>query len=191
MIYTIRGNLSAKGGNFFVIESGGVGFKVFTNNRTVSSLPASGNEIKIFCFLYFREDKLELYGFLEEETLKLFEMLNTVSGVGPKTALGILDIAAAPRIIAAIIEKKLDLLTRASGIGRKTAERIILELREKLSLKESGETARLMEKDVDLEEALVGLGYSRAVAKDALSRIDPKAATLEERLKEALKRLKQ
>ena len=191
MIYTIRGKPTLRGDNFFVAESGGIGFKVFTNRRTVSELPKSGAEVLVFCFLYLREDQAELYGFLEEESLKLFEMLNTVGGIGPKTALGILDVTTVPRIMAAIIEKKIDLLTRASGIGRKTAERIILELRGRLSLKESAETARLMETDVDLEEALVSLGYPRGRAKEAIREIDPKTKALEERLKEALKRIKQ
>ncbi|MEK7464369.1 MAG: Holliday junction branch migration protein RuvA [Patescibacteria group bacterium] len=184
MIYSIVGNLVGRGDNFLVVETGGVGFKISTNSETLSSVPQG--EIKLFCYLYVREDQLELYGFLEEQALKFFEMLNSVSGIGPKTALGILDMAPVPKIMAAILERRADFLTRASGIGKKTAERLILELHSKIKLPESQTLTSKMDMDIEVEEALVSLGYPRSQVKDAVRNLG-EAKTLEERLREALK----
>jgi Holliday junction DNA helicase RuvA len=190
MIYTLAGRVSLKAQNFFVLDVGGVGFKVFSNQDSLAKV-VEGESAKIFCFLYVREDQLELYGFAEEQALKLFEMLNTVSGIGPKTALGILDTDSVPNIMAAILEKKVEFLTRTSGIGRKTAERIILELHNKIKLPESKALTEKMSLDIEVEEALAGLGYRRADIKKALAGVGPEAKTLEERLRKTLKILSQ
>lgn len=189
MLYLLRGQIEGKGDNFFVVVCGGVGFKVLAGKQMIAKLPASHNEVKIFCFLYVRDDQLELYGFLEEQSLKLFEMLNTVSGVGPKTALGILDIDTVPNIMAAILEKKSELLTHTSGIGKKTAERIILELHSKINLPESKTLTEKMGIDIEVEEALGSLGYSRQEIRRVLGGLDSNFQTLEERLRAALKAL--
>lgn len=188
MIYTVKGELTARGENFFVAEVHGVGFKIFTNHQTVLKL-VPGQEIKVFCFLHVREELMELYGFLEEGTLKLFEMLNKVSGIGPKTALNVLDLDSTPNIMAAIIEKRVDLLTRSSGIGKKTAERIVLELQSKIKLPESRALTEKMKIDIEVEEALVSLGYLRGEVKRALSGLGEESQTLEDRLRSALKTL--
>ena len=129
-----------------------------------------------------------IYGFSSEQELNLFGKLNSVTGIGPKTALGVLTIAKIDQIAAAINQGKADLLTKASGIGRKTAERIILELRGKLKLESSEQIVGRMESDLDIEEALIGLGYSRQQARNAISKVDAKTASFEDRLKEALKK---
>lgn len=187
MLYTLTGQLSKIGENFIVLENGGFGFKVLTSRETLSRLPKLGEQVKCFCFLYNREDSFELYGFLEEEALKLFEMLNTVAGVGPKTALGILDIDKVENIMAAIIEKRAELLTRTSGIGKKTAERIILELHSKINLPRAKALTETMDLNLEVEEALVGLGYPRHRVKKVLSELGGGIKTLEERLKATLK----
>jgi len=189
MIYTLKGVLIERGNNFFVVECGGIGFKLLTSEQNLLKLPAVGSELKIFCFLYVRENQFELYGFLEEESMKLFEMLNTVAGVGPKTALGILDTDTIPNIMAAIIEKRVDLLTRASGIGRKTAERIILELANKIKLPQ----AKILTEEADLnrevEEIMVGLGYFRSEVRKILENAGKDLKTIEERLRFVLREL--
>ena len=129
-----------------------------------------------------------IYGFSSEQELNLFGKLNSVTGIGPKTALGVLTIAKIDQIAAAINQGKADLLTKASGIGRKTAERIILELRGKLKSESSEQIVGRMESDLDIEEALIGLGYSRQQARNAISKVDAKTASFEDRLKEALKK---
>jgi Holliday junction DNA helicase RuvA len=118
-----------------------------------------------------REERIELFGFHGEEELKMFEMLNSVGGVGPKTALGVLDIDRVPNIMAAILEKRADVLTHASGIGKKTAERIILELHNKVKLPEGHET-KGMNINREVEDVLVGLGYARHDIREALQSIE-------------------
>lgn len=186
MIYSLRGILQSKDGNVAVLEIGGVGFKVFAAQRTLLSLPA-GEEAAIFTHLNVKEDALDLYGFASLEELRFFELLISVSGVGPKSALAILDIADLNELCAAIQEGRPDLLTRASGIGRKTAERIIIDLKGKVIAKESTSTVRRMEGDSDLVETLTNLGYRRDQAKAAVGHIEESVTGLEARLKAALK----
>ena len=189
MIYSVKGKVTDEGDSFVVIEVGGVGFRVSTDSRTLRNIAGAEGEVKLFCYTYFREDRLELYGFNEEETLRLFEMLITVSGIGPKTALGILDVDTVPNIMAAIIEKRVELLTRTSGIGRKTAERIILELHSKIKLPKAKMLTEKMDVDREIEEALAGLGYGRTDIRRAIEAVPESEKTLEERLKFALKSL--
>lgn len=175
-----------------IIETGGIGFKVFVSPKSAQSLPQSGSNIKIFCALYARENSpFELFGFLSEQELYLFEKLNTVSGIGPKTAMAVLGVAPIEQLIAAINAGKVDLLTKASGIGKKTAERAIIDLKGKLEIgdqKASSQSLSLMESDVELEETLMSLGYTRQQAKAAISKIDSRVTGFKERLKEALKK---
>ena len=130
---------------------------------------------------------MELYGFLSAEELSFFELLISVSGVGPKSALSIIDVANLEELSAAIQESRPDLLTKASGIGRKTAERIIVELRNKVSSSRSGAMVEKMDTDADLVEALSNLGYRREEARDALAKVPRETAGVEARLKEALR----
>jgi holliday junction DNA helicase RuvA len=123
---------------------------------------------------------------LSEDELQFFEMLISVSGVGPKSALAILDVAKLDELSAAIKEDRPDLLTRASGIGRKTAERVIIELRTKVQSVKSGSMVEKMETDADLVEALSSLGYRREEARAALGKVDVKVVGVEARLKAAL-----
>lgn len=199
MIYSLKGKVIEQHNNFFVLECGGIGFKVNTNRQTLARLPAEismkagspalNAPLTIFCFLYVREDKLDLYGFLDEQTLKFFEMLNDVSGIGPKTALNVLDLDTVERVMAAIVEKRTELIARASGIGRKTAERVILELHSKIVLPKTGTLVEAMDINREVEEALVGLGYQRSVVRNVLENVGPEYKTIEERLKRALKAL--
>ena len=169
------------------MELGGLALKVFTNRRTIDALPAPGASVTVFSHLHVKEDALDLYGFSTKEELNFFELLISVGGVGPKSALAIMEVAELKSLAAAIKEGRPDLLTRASGIGRRTAERIILELKNRVVAEKSEEAVRRMETDSDLVETLVGLGYRRDQAKTALSKVDEKITNLEERLKTALK----
>ena len=190
MIYSLRGKLIVKRENFFVIDVGGVAFKINASLNVVKSLPAIGELVNIFTHLHVREDALDLYGFLIEEELQFFEMLISISGIGPKSALGILSVDKIENLKSAIIEGRSELLTKASGVGKKTAERVVLELRGKLSQAGSGKIVGLMETDQDLIEVLSGLGYTRLQAREALAKVDPKINKLEDRLKSALSFLK-
>ena len=190
MIYSLSGQLLSKKENFIVVNAGGVGYKVFITNKTGKNLPAIGDSVNLYSYLHVKEDALDLYGFLNEPDLNLFEKLIQVNGVGPKTALGVMSIASSDNLIAAINEGKIDLLTRASGIGKKTGERIILELKGKLAALHSADTVKLMESDLDLEEALVSLGYSKQQAQRSIAQVGNKIKGLEARLMAALKIIK-
>ena len=195
MIHSLKGILTEKQTNSFAVEiglpgQGGVSFLVKSSQNVVKSLPETGSLVKVFTYLHVREDALELYGFLNKEELSLFEMLIGISGIGPKSALGILGVESPEKIRAAIAEGRAELLTKASGVGRKTADRIILELRNKMVQAGSEKIVGIMESDYDLAEALVNLGYTRTQVKTALSKVSPKTVKLEDRLKEALKFLK-
>jgi Holliday junction DNA helicase RuvA len=158
--------------------------------NAVSALVNVGASLKLHTYLAVREDSLDLYGFPDAKSLELFERLISVSGIGPKSALAILGIAPVDQLAAAINEGRTELLTRVSGIGKKTAERVVLELKGKLSLTSSPQMLELMESDAELEETLSSLGFSRAQAKAAVSRVPKEITDFKARLKEALKNSK-
>jgi Holliday junction DNA helicase RuvA len=188
MIYKLSGPASEVFEDFAVISVGGIGYKVHMSARALSGLQA-GSETDIFCHLHVREDALDLYGFRGENELEFFEMLLDVSGVGPRSALAVLDVADLSELGAAIQEGRPDLMTRAAGIGRKTAERIVLDLKGKVKVGGAEEMVKRMESDNDILETLVGLGYRRDQAKAALEKLDKGTTGVEARLKEALKAL--
>ncbi|MBI3046180.1 MAG: Holliday junction branch migration protein RuvA [Candidatus Harrisonbacteria bacterium] len=190
MIYSLQGNLTEKRDNFFVIELGGLAFQIKSSFSVVKSLPAIGEKVKVFTYLHVREDALELYGFLNKDELSLFEMLIGISGIGPKSALNIMGVEKVEKLKAAISEGRSELLTRASGIGKKIAERVILELRGKLQQEGAGGIVGLMESDQDIVEALANLGYTKSQAKEALAKVSASVGKMEDRIKEALKLLK-
>lgn len=189
MIYGLTGRLAVKDEHFLVIAAGGISFKVFAGERTLRSSGAVGGEIRVFTHFHVREDAMDLYGFLTEEDLRFFELLISISGVGPKSALSIIDVASMEELAAAIQEGRPDLLTKASGIGRKTAERIIIELRGKVASAQSGRVVEKMDTDADLVDALSNLGYRREEARSVLAKVPPEVSGVEARLKEALRLL--
>lgn len=187
MLHFLKGTIFAALVDSVVIDVGGVGFLVRVTEETIRGFPERGNTVFLFTHLHVREDAFELYGFSTEKELRFFELLISVSGVGPKSALSIMDIAELEKLSAAIQEGRPDLMTRASGVGRKTAERIIVELRGKVAALQSQDIVARMEGDSDLVDALVGLGYKRVDAQKAISQIDKKIEGLDARLKEALR----
>lgn len=192
MIYFVSGKLESKKVSYVVVETYGIGYKIFVSIPTIKKLPGLGKEIKLLTYFHVREDVMSLYGFLEEKELNFFKALVSISGVGPKTALGILSVAPVDNLVAAIARGESDLLQRSSGIGRKTAARVVMELKDKVFV-ESGtgeETVRLMESDEDVYEALLSLGYSAKQARVAMEKIDQKLTGVDARLKEALQKMK-
>lgn len=187
MIQRIRGVILRKVEKNVVVEVGGIGLGLTISKKTFTSLPSIGEEVILFSHLYMREDMMALYGFETEAELSFFEMLISVSGVGPKSALSVLDVAPLDQLAAAIQEGRPDLLSQASGIGRKTSERIIIELRTKVSSSESGIVVGQMDSDADALDALVGLGYRKEEARAALQKVGNETRGVEARLKIALK----
>lgn len=186
MIYSIEGTLALKDDHFAVVNTGGLGLKLFASRLTIEGLPAIDAAVKFFTHLHVREDALDLFGFTSERELAFFEMLISVSGVGPRSALAILDTGPLEELAAAIKENRPDLLTRAPGIGRKTAERVIVELKTKVQAAKSEATVAKMETDSDLLEALASLGYRRDEARAALAKVDKEIEGTEARLRAAL-----
>jgi len=171
MIAHLRGKLLAKHPNQVIVETCGVGYDVTISVPTFSELPALGNEIALHIHTHVREDALSLYGFLRLEEKRLFEKLLTVSGIGPKLAITILSGMPADEMIGAIRGGDVARLTRIPGIGKKTAERMVLELRDKLpAAGATPEVSTVASTPVeeDVLSALVNLGYQRAAAEKAL-----------------------
>ncbi|MDP3881185.1 MAG: Holliday junction branch migration protein RuvA [bacterium] len=187
MIYTVAGELVKKTSEFAVINVGGIGFQVAMPESSLQKLPKLKNKVQVFTYLHVRENSLELFGFTSEEELELFEALISVNGVGPKTGLNIMSVANYKSLVAAINEGKSELISKASGVGKKTAQRIAIELKGKLGVEDGARTVSLLESDMDLVETLVSLGYSKNDAREVISKIDPKITSFNERLKEALK----
>ncbi len=172
MIAYLRGKLLSKHPNQAVVETAGVGYEVNISVPTFSELPVLGSEIALHIYTHVREDVIALYGFLRSAEKRLFEKLITVSGIGPKLAITILSGMAADEMIRAIRGNDLARLTRIPGIGKKTAERMVLELRDKLP-EIAGSSAPaappMSAVEEDVLSALVNLGYQRAAAEKALS----------------------
>ncbi len=190
MLYTLNGLVTEKKQNFFVLEVGGIGFKIFANIHTLEKISIGNTPIHCFCFLHSSENQFDVFGFLDEPSLSFFELLNTVPGVGPRTALNVLDVDSVQNITAAILEKRIDLLTRASGIGKKTAERIVVELQNKLHVHASSSLTESMDINIELEEALTSLGYQQKEAKQAIQtaqKLFRGNETFEDRLRSILK----
>jgi len=188
MIRTLTGTLTEKHAAHVVVDCHGVGFLVFVNGRTLRALPNEGGTVALYTHFYSHEDRVELYGFLDRRSLTLFELLDSVASVGPKTALAVLDSDVPENITAAIFERRTDLLTKTPGIGKKTAERIVLELATKIVAPASHERTAAMDRDREVEEVLVGLGYPRERARETLAKLSSAAeATTEERLRDALR----
>lgn len=172
MIAHLRGKLLAKHPNQIVVETGGVGYEVNISVPTFSELPANGSEVALHIHTHVREEVIALYGFLRPAEKQLFEKLMTVSGIGAKLAITILSGMAADEMAGAIRGNDLARLTRIPGIGKKTAERMVLELRDKLPA--AGTSAptvpALNATEEDVLSALVNLGYQRVAAEKTLAR---------------------
>ncbi len=189
MIAHLRGRLIAKHPNQAIVEAGGVGYDVSITIPTFSDLPAAGAEVALHIHTHVREDTIALYGFLRAEERQLFEKLLQVSGIGPKLAITILSGMPTPEMVAAIRSGDVARLTRIPGIGKKTAERMVLELRDKLeAFAEAPGVAVATPVEEDVVSALVNLGYQRAAAERALAaaRHNGKAASFEGLFREAL-----
>jgi holliday junction DNA helicase RuvA len=174
MIAHLRGKLVARHPNQAVVEAGGVGYDVAITVSTFSDLPPLGTEVALHIHTHVREDQLALYGFLKREEKQLFEKLITVSGIGPKLAITTLSGMAAQELRNAIRGNDVARLTKIPGIGRKTAERLVLELRDKLPIAGPEAPATLPALSAvqeDVLSALLNLGYQRAMAEKALASV--------------------
>jgi len=176
MIALLRGKLLEKHPNQIIVETGGVGYEVVIPISTFSALPDAGSEIQLRIYTHVREDALALFGFLTVDEKAIFEKLISVSGIGPKLAITVLSGLATPDLVAAIRNGQVDQLVRIPGVGKKTAERIVLELKDKLegavavaaAAVAQQPAARLSALDRDVLSALLNLGCKTAAAEAAV-----------------------
>lgn len=198
----IKGILTDMEADFIVVETGGIGYNIYTTGQTFNYLPSIGEEVKIYTYLYIREDAMMLYGFLTKDDLRVFKLLIGVSGIGPKGALAILSVMTTDDLRFAVLGDDAKAISKAPGIGAKTAQRLILELKDKLSLEDAFEQKLAntqMKEDAknhakgaknEAVQALVALGYSSSEALKALNGIEITEDTdVEDILKAALKNM--
>lgn len=185
MIGHIEGTVFAMRPGYCILSVGGVGYKISLTNETLSGLK-QGEQAAIWTHQVVREDVLDLYGFATESDLRFFDLLLTVPGVGPKSALAILNVASADTLRNAISTGNDSYLTNVSGIGKKTAMKILLELREKVGLAAEAAAGQL-ESDEDALAAMRALGYSQYEARETLKKVPQSVIGSRERLREALK----
>lgn len=205
MFHYISGKLAFANPNTAVIDAGGVGYKLTISENTYNSLPprhtVSMPDARLFTYMAVREDGIELFGFASETELSSFKMLLSVSGVGPKAAISILSLLTPERFALAVCTEDRKTISKANGIGPKTAARIILELKDKLlketdigdvaqaSVDTSSVTMTVSGKLSEAQDALMVLGYTRNEALNVLKKIDTQSMGLEEIIKKALNML--
>ncbi len=191
MIAKLKGKVEYLKDNYLVMDVHDVGYKIYLSAYTlgkVSKAVDAEGKISLHIYTYVREDALALYGFLVLEELEMFELLISISGIGPKAGLSILSIATPKTIKTAILNENPSILTKVSGIGKKTAERVILELRNKVAdISISDKEEAII--DVDAIEALITMGYSNVEAREALVSVPADIKDTGERVKLALKNL--
>ncbi len=194
MFYYIKGDLVHTENNLAVIDVGGVAYKLTVSANTIGNLAASQKDkVKLYTYMAVREDAVELFGFYSLEELSLFKLLITVSGVGPKAAMSVLSSFTVEKFAIAVGNEDVKALSKANGVGAKTAARIVLELKDKVA-KEISVSKGVADTPVssgtlsDAQNALMVLGYSKSEATNALKGISP-ALSLEDMIKEALKKL--
>lgn len=186
MIGSLRGRVTQVGAEYALLEVGGVGYRVHAGPGVLASL-RPGADARLLTHHLVREDQQTLFGFLHPEELAFFELLLTVTGIGPRLALAVTSAHPVTRLQIAIVTDDLDLLTSVPGVGRKSAQRMVLELKEKI--RTAGITAGPAAPDSDVVAALQALGYSQGEARDAAHAVAGGDGSLEGRIKLALQEL--
>lgn len=191
MLGKLKGKIDGYIKGTLILDVGGVGYRIRVTPETLAKVNKASGEIELFIHLAVKENALDLYGFETQEELEFFEMLDAVSGIGPRSALAILGLADVRTLQSAIASGDTSYLTKVSGVGKKTAQKIIIELKDKLEAFETPSGEELRQDERDILDALEGLGYSLREARDALKRVPKEKEGMNERLKEALKLLSQ
>ena len=199
MFAYIKGTIEAKGNDSVIVEAGGIGYRIYTAMSTLNAIGQTGTQVKMHTHYYVREDLVALYGFYTMEELGMFDMLLTVSGVGPKAAISMISTLSPSRFALAVVSQDSKSLTKAQGIGTKMAQRIILELKDKIS-KEQLTAKGAADSGINVEEgsssalseaisALMVLGYNSFEASNSVNRVYTEGMGVEEIIMNALKSL--
>jgi Holliday junction DNA helicase RuvA len=190
MIATLDGILEYRGNDSIIIDVGGIGFRVYVPGSTLSQLGAVKGRVSLCTHLHLREDNISLYGFASGEELALFKNLISVSGIGPRLALVLLSAFKPEQLVMAITRGDVDLLSQAPGIGKKMANRLVVELKGKLEKEWKEMVLPVAPDSADVISALTGLGYSVAEATKAISKVPvSEGLSLEEKIKMALQQM--
>lgn len=196
MIYNVRGTLTYNDINYAVVECGGVGFKCFVSMTTLKELPPLGKEANLYTYLSVREDAMDLFGFATQQELDAFKLLITVSGVGPKAAMAVLSVLPPDRLSIAVSSGDVKSIQSAQGVGKKTAERIVLELKDKMlgiapSNAAAVQSIQAVASNSDAQEAvevLVSLGFNQSDAATVVGAMD-KGLSVDDMIRKGLKQL--
>lgn len=197
MLYNLKGTLTVSDVNFIVVECGGVGFKCFTTLNTVKQIGKTGDTVNVYTYLAVREDAMDLYGFSSLAELDAFKLLITVSGIGPKAAVSILSQLSPDKLAVCIASGDAKAITRAQGVGKKTAERVVLELTDKMGAIAVGDVSDAVSSAASVSsnsgsaeavEALVALGYAQSDAAVVVGAMD-KSLSVDEMIRLGLKQL--
>ena len=190
----IKGDLEEKSNGFVVIENNGIGYKIFMSNTAIGRLGELHSKVKVYTYYQVREDNISLYGFNTKEESRMFELLISVSGIGSKSAINMLSNIEASTFAIAVVSNDIKKISSIKGIGNKTAQRLVLELKDKLKaeqeltkLEEVKEVVEEEEISSEASEALQILGYNRKDIERVLKKIDTNNLSTEEIIKEALK----
>ena len=194
MISYIRGELVALEEDKVIVDVGGVGYGIFMSGQAMGQLPPVGSKVKIHTYLNVKEDAMQLYGFLNRDALSVFKLLIGVSGIGPKGGLGILAQLTPDELRFAVMSKDIKAISAAPGIGKKTAEKLIVELKDKLKVEAANgadeDTVNAQGLQADAVQALRALGYGSTEALQAVRKVKmDESTTVEDLLKGALKYL--
>jgi Holliday junction DNA helicase RuvA len=199
MFAYIKGTVEAKSNDNVIVEAGGIGYRIFTALSTINSIGQIGTQVKVYTHYYVREDLVALYGFFTLEELGMFDMLLTVSGVGPKAAISVISALSPSRFALAVVSQDTKSLTKAQGIGSKMAQRIILELKDKISKEQL--TANKLGGDIpnvaiggdsalaEAVSALMVLGYGSFEASNSVTSVFVEGMGVEDIIMKALKSL--
>ena len=187
MIASLSGTVAFRGLKYIVLDVGGVGYRVYMSDLDISRVGAEGTTLSLHTHLHVREDIMDLYGFFTRSELQFFELLISISGIGPRSALGILGMGPVDQLKRAIAAGDIRHLTKVAGIGKKTAEKVVLELKDKLS--GGAEHVMYTSGDADALEALVSLGYSQEEARESLRAVPSEVVEVKARVQHALRSL--
>ena len=197
MIYNVKGTLTYTEPTFAVVECAGVGFKCFVSMTTLKALPSVGKEVNLFTYLAIREDAMDLFGFATQQELQAFKLLITVSGVGPKAGMAILSVLPPDRLSLAVSAGDVRAIQQAQGVGKKTAERVVLELKDKMagvaigassSVSDGAQPAQVGSDAQEAVEVLVSLGFNRSDAAMVVGAMD-KSMSVDDMIRQGLKKL--
>lgn len=194
MFAYIKGSLEIKANNYVVIDVSGIGYKVFMSGSNIDKIGDIGNNVKVYTHYYVREDNISLYGFLTDEELRMFELLISVSGIGAKSAIAMLSEITPADFALSVISNNITKLTKIQGIGAKTAQRIILELKDKLKTeqaieKQDTKIQKVIAEETNYEEAISALqilGYNKKEIEKTLEKLDLTGLLVEDIIRKAL-----